>query len=188
MRPRALRLGELAGGGKGARAGETPSQTSPPQRSVEQSDPLTPLYACHITVALQPRTSRDACGASAARDACGARTTNGSCRHDAVVMSVTCFHSATFPAIISLNPAPAPVRHGTGARGRFDLSQKWRGNLRFLPQPEMRPSSIKTNSVESREAPPISTVSLISHRHSEKLLEATGKRRGCDILKDIKIT
>ena len=60
----------------------------------------------------------------------------------------------------------------------FDLSQKWRGNLRFLPQPEMRPSSIKTNPVESREAPPISTVSLTSHRHSEKLLEATGKSRG----------
>ena len=36
-------------------------------------------------------------------------------------------------------------------QARFDLSQKWRGNLRFLPQPEMRPSSIKTNPVESRE-------------------------------------
>ena len=35
-------------------------------------------------------------------------------------------------------------------QARFDLSQQWRGNLRFLPQPEMRPSSIKTNPVESR--------------------------------------
>ena len=54
-------------------------------------------------------------------------------------------------------------------QARFDLNQKWRGNLRFLPQPEMRPSSIKTNPVESREARPKSTVCLTSQRHPEKL-------------------
>ena len=81
---------------------------------------------------------------------------------------------AEFPSSDKTRPEyPIPT-----LQARFDLSQKWRGNLRFLPQPEMRPSSIKTNPVESREATPISTVSLTSHRHSEKLLEATGKRRG----------
>ena len=60
----------------------------------------------------------------------------------------------------------------------WDRSQKWRGTLRFLPQLEMRPSSIAPNPVESREAPPNSTVSLTSHRHPEKLPEVTGTRRG----------
>ena len=45
-----------------------------------------------------------------------------------------------------------------------DRSQKWRGTLRFLPQLEMRPSSIAANPVESREAPPNSTVFLTSHK------------------------
>ena len=57
-------------------------------------------------------------------------------------------------------------------------SQKQRGSLRLLPPLEIRPSSIAKTPAESREAPPISTVSLTSHRHSEKLLEATGKSRG----------
>ena len=81
---------------------------------------------------------------------------------------------AEFPSSDKTRPEyPIPT-----LQAHFDLSQKWRGNLKFLPQPEMRPSSIKTNPVESREAPPISTVSLTSHSHSEKLFEATGKRRG----------
>ena len=57
-------------------------------------------------------------------------------------------------------------------------SQKWRGTLRFLPQLEMRPSSIAPNPVESREAPPNSTVSLISHSHPEKFPEVTSTSRG----------
>ena len=39
-------------------------------------------------------------------------------------------------------------------QGPCDTSQKWRVTLRFLPQLEMRPSSIAPNPVESREAPP----------------------------------
>ena len=53
--------------------------------------------------------------------------------------------------------------------------------LRFLPQPEMRPSSIKTNPVESREAPPISTVSLTSHRHSALELSPSVESCGCGL-------
>ena len=41
--------------------------------------------------------------------------------------------------------------------------------MSFPPQHEMRPSLIAANSVESREAPPYSTVFLTSHRHPEKL-------------------
>ena len=59
-------------------------------------------------------------------------------------------------------------------QGPCDPSLKWRGTLRFLPQLEMRPSSTAPNPVESREAPPNSTVSLISQRHPEKLPEFTG--------------
>ena len=63
-------------------------------------------------------------------------------------------------------------------QGPCDRSQKWRGSLRFLPQLEMRPSSIAPNPVESREAPPNSTVSLTSQRHPEKLPELTSTCRG----------
>ena len=63
-------------------------------------------------------------------------------------------------------------------QGPCDRSLKWRGTLRFLPQLEMRPSSIAPNPVESREAPPNSTVSLTSQRHPEKLPEVTGTSRG----------
>ena len=63
-------------------------------------------------------------------------------------------------------------------QGPCDRSLKWRGTLRFLPQLEMSPSSIAPNPVESREAPPNSTVSLTSQRHPEKLPEVTGRSRG----------
>ena len=63
-------------------------------------------------------------------------------------------------------------------QGPYDWSQKWRGILRFLPQLEMRPSSIAPNPVEYREAPPKCTVSLISQKHPEKLPEVTGTSRG----------
>ena len=53
-----------------------------------------------------------------------------------------------------------------------------RGNMRFLPPLEMRLSSIAPNPVESREAPPNSTVLLTSQRHLEKLHEVTGTCRG----------
>ena len=39
-------------------------------------------------------------------------------------------------------------------QGPCSQSQNWRGSLRFLPPLEMRPSSIATIPVESREAPP----------------------------------
>ena len=45
--------------------------------------------------------------------------------------------------------SPVPTLQGPCSR-----SQNWRGSLRFLPPLEMRPSSIATNPVESREAPP----------------------------------
>ena len=60
----------------------------------------------------------------------------------------------------------------------IDLSQKWRGTLRFLPDLEIRPSSIAANPVESQEASPSSIVSLTSQRHPEKLPEVTGISRG----------
>ena len=63
-------------------------------------------------------------------------------------------------------------------QGPCNLSQKWRGTLRFLPDLEIRPSSIAANPVESREASPSSIVSLTSQRHPEKLPEVTGTSRG----------
>ena len=63
-------------------------------------------------------------------------------------------------------------------QGPWDRSQKWRGSLRFLPQREMRPSSLATHPVESREAPPNSTVSLTSQKHPEKLPEHTSTSQG----------
>ena len=54
----------------------------------------------------------------------------------------------------------------TNMQGPCDLSQKWRGTLRFLLQLEMSPSYIPPNAEESREAPPNCTVSLTSQRHS----------------------
>ena len=89
-----------------------------------------------------------------------------------------------------------PVNHSKGKRRSFppqktrrdslvptlqgpcDQSQKWRGSQRFLPPLEMRPSSIAPNPVESREAPPKSTVSLTYQRKPEKLPEVTGRSRG----------
>ena len=63
-------------------------------------------------------------------------------------------------------------------QGPWNRSLKWRGTLRFLPQLEMRPSSIAPNPVESREAPPNSTVSLNSQRHPEKFPEVTSTSGG----------
>ena len=48
----------------------------------------------------------------------------------------------------------------------------------FLPQLEMRPTSIAPNPEESREASPKSTVSLTSQRHPETLPEVTGTSQG----------
>ena len=62
--------------------------------------------------------------------------------------------------------------------GPCNPNQKWRGTLRFLPQLEMRPSSIAPNPEESREASPKSTVSLTSQRHPETLPEVTGTSQG----------
>ena len=63
-------------------------------------------------------------------------------------------------------------------QGPLDRSQKWRGYLRFLPELEMRPSSIAANPQESRESSPNCTVCLTSPRHPEKLPEVTGTSRG----------
>ena len=63
-------------------------------------------------------------------------------------------------------------------QGPCNRSLKYRGTLWFLPQLEMRPSSIAPNPEESREFPPNSTVSLTSQRHPEKLPEVTGTSRG----------
>ena len=59
-----------------------------------------------------------------------------------------------------------------------DRSHKWRGTLRFPPQLEMRTSSIVQNTVESREAPPNTTVYRTSHGHPGKIPEFTGTSRG----------
>ena len=67
-----------------------------------------------------------------------------------------------------------PASSVSTLQGPCDPSQKWRGTLRFPPQLEMRPSIIAPNPVESREAPPNSTVSLTSQRHPE----VTGTSRG----------
>ena len=69
--------------------------------------------------------------------------------------------------------SPVPTLQGPCGR-----SLKWRGTLRFLPQLEMRLSSIAPNPEESREASPKSIVSLISQRHPEKLPEVTGTSQG----------
>ena len=62
-------------------------------------------------------------------------------------------------------------------QGHYDQSQNWRGSLRFLPPLKMRPFSIATKPVESREARPKSTVCLTSQRHPEKLPKVTGRSR-----------
>ena len=69
--------------------------------------------------------------------------------------------------------SPVPTLWGPCQR-----SHKWRGTLRFLPQLEMRLSSIAANPVVFREAPPKSTVSLTSQRHAEKLPEVPGTSGG----------
>ena len=56
--------------------------------------------------------------------------------------TVSPFKRSSIPPHKTRPDSPVPT-----LQGPCDLSQKWRGNLRFLPQPEMRPSSIKTNPV-----------------------------------------
>ena len=80
---------------------------------------------------------------------------------------------SSMPQLKTGTDSPLPT-----LQGPCDQSLKWRGILRFLLQLEIRPSSIAPNPVESREAPPNSTVSLTSQRHPEKLSEVTGTSRG----------
>ena len=80
---------------------------------------------------------------------------------------------SSFPPHKTRPDSPVPT-----LQGPCHPSQKWRGNLRFLPQLEMKPSSIAPNPDESREAPPNSTVSLNSQRHLENLPEVTGTSQG----------
>ena len=49
-----------------------------------------------------------------------------------------------------------------------DQSQKWRGTLSFLPQLEMRPSSIAPNPVEYQEAPPCCSLALADPGSSKR--------------------
>ena len=74
------------------------------------------------------------------------------------------FHRSGATALCSLMSSPKPHPHDS--------------TLGESSREAQSASSIATTPAESREAPPISTVSLTSHRHSEKLLEATGKSRG----------
>ena len=74
-------------------------------------------------------------------------------------------------------PKTRPDSPVTTLQGPWDRSQKWSGTLWFLPELEMRPSSIAPNPEESRESPPNSTVSLTSQRHPEKLAEVQQKSR-----------
>ena len=98
-------------------------------------------------------------------------------------------HTARQMACHSMNKSrgkrssiPQPkTRHDSpvpNLQGPCDRSQKGRESMRFGPQLKMRPSSIAPKPVESREAPPKSTVSLTSQRHPEKLPEVTGTGRG----------
>ena len=81
---------------------------------------------------------------------------------------------AGFPSSDKTRPdSPVPTLQGPCGR-----SPKRRGSLRFLPPLEVRPSSIAPNPDESREAPPISTVSLNSQRHLDNLPEVTGSSPG----------
>ena len=77
-----------------------------------------------------------------------------------------------------LQPKTRPDSPGPTLQEPCDQSLKWRGTLRFLPQLEMKTSSIAQNPVESREATPNSTVSLTFQRHPEKLPEVTGTSPG----------
>ena len=76
------------------------------------------------------------------------------------------------------SPKTRPDSSVPTLQGPCNWSQKWLGILWLLPPLETRPSSIAPNPVESREAPPNSTVSLISQRHPEKLAEVTSTGRG----------
>ena len=73
---------------------------------------------------------------------------------------------------------PEQTQQGPCNLSQIRLQEVRSRTLRFLPQLEMRLSSIAPNPEESREASPKSTVSLISQRHPEKLPEATGTSQG----------
>ena len=62
-------------------------------------------------------------------------------------------------------------------QGPCDPNQKWRGTLRFLPQLEMRPSSIAPKPLESREAPPTPRVTNFSEAPLQAP-EISGTSRG----------
>ena len=74
--------------------------------------------------------------------------------------------------------SPEPTQQGPCDPSQIQRQEVRSGTLRFLPQLEMRPSSIAPNPEESREAPPNSTVSLTSQRHPEKLPDVTGTSKG----------
>ena len=72
----------------------------------------------------------------------------------------------------------APRCIGAGVGGAVGPLSTSLEAVRFLPDLEIRPSSIAANPVESREASPSSIVYLTSQRHPEKLPEVTGTSRG----------
>ena len=78
------------------------------------------------------------------------------------------------------HPKTRPDSPVTTLQGPCDPSLKWIGTLRFLPQLEMWPSSNAPNPVESREAPPSSTVSLTSQRHHESSLRSPAQVEGTE--------
>ena len=67
---------------------------------------------------------------------------------------------SSIPPLKTRPDSPVPT-----LKGPCDRSKKLRGTLSFLTPLEMRPSSITPKTVEAREAPPKSTVSLTSQRH-----------------------
>ena len=73
---------------------------------------------------------------------------------------------------------PEQTQQGPCNLSQIRLQEVRSRTLRFLPQLEMRPTSIAPNPEESREASPKSTVSLTSQRHPETLPEVTGTSQG----------
>ena len=73
---------------------------------------------------------------------------------------------------------PEQTQQGPCDLSQIRLQEVRSRTLRFLPQIQMRPTSIAPNPEESREASPKSTVSLTSQRHPETLPEVTGTNQG----------
>ena len=90
---------------------------------------------------------------------------------------------SSIPPQNSRPDSPEPTLQGPCDPSQIRLQEVRSRTLRFLPQLEMRPSSIAPNPVESREGPPNSRVSLTSQRHTEKLPEATGTSHQVDLEK-----